>query len=59
MANFSVQIIQRDAIGCLDNFCGDVVLDSLSMAFRDEDSILDQIYEKLIFWFLYYDVFEF
>ena len=31
-----------------NNLCGDVVLDSNSMAYRDEDSE-DQIYEKQIF----------
>ena len=29
-------------------FDGDVVLDRVNMAFRDEDNILDQIYEKQI-----------
>ena len=28
------------------NYYGDVVLDSVNMAFRDEDSIIDQKYEK-------------
>ena len=32
-----------------NSFCGDVVLDSVTMAFSDEDSIMDQIYEKLTF----------
>ena len=26
-----------------NTFCGDVVLDSVNMAFRDEDNFLDQI----------------
>ena len=30
-------------------FCWDVVLKNVNIAFRDEDSILEQIYEKLIF----------
>ena len=34
-------------------FWGNVVLDSVNMAYRDEDSILDQIYEKQIFLNLY------
>ena len=35
-------------------FGGDVVLDSVNMAFNSEDSILDLIYEKQIFSDLYY-----
>ena len=31
-----------------NSFCGDVVLDSFNMSFRDEDSILEQKYEKQI-----------
>ena len=30
-----------------NSFCGDVVLDSFNMAYRDEDSILYQIYKIL------------
>ena len=37
----------------------DVILDSVNMTYRDEDRILDQIYEKQIFWDLYYQDFEF
>ena len=32
-----------------DTFRGDVVLESVIMAYRDEDRILDQIYQKQIF----------
>ena len=32
-----------------NSFCGDVVMNSFNMAYRDEDSILDQIYKKQIF----------
>ena len=32
-----------------NNFCGDVILDSVNMVFKDEDSISDQIYEKQIY----------
>ena len=40
-----------------NSFCGDVVLDSFNMQYRDEDSILDQIHEKPIFSnFLYADL---
>ena len=31
-----------------NRFCGDVVLDNLNMAYKHEDSILDQKYEKQI-----------
>ena len=31
-----------------NSFIGDVVFDSFNMSHRDEDSILDQKYEKLI-----------
>ena len=31
------------------SLCRDVVFDSVNMAYRDEESFLDQIYEKLIF----------
>ena len=40
-----------------NSFWGDVVLESFSMAYRDEGSILDQKYEKQIFCVLYYDDF--
>ena len=42
--------VQRYAIIIIINsFLGDDVLDNFIMAYRDEDSILDQIYEKLLF----------
>ena len=28
-----------------NSFCGDVIFDSFNKAFRDEDNILDQMYE--------------
>ena len=31
-----------------NSFCGDVVLDSFNMSYREEDSIVDQKYEKQI-----------
>ena len=34
-----------------NSFCVDVVLDSVNMVFRDEDSILDQMYRKNMFVF--------
>ena len=37
------------------SLCGDVVLDSLNMSYRDEDNILGQKYEKQIFWDLCYE----
>ena len=40
-----------------NSFCGDVVLDNFNMSYRNEDSILDQKYEKQIFWDLYYEYF--
>ena len=36
-----------------NRFCGDVVLDSFNMAYKDTDSILDQKYEKQKCWDLY------
>ena len=42
------------------SFCGDVVLDSVNMAYRNEVSISDQIYEdKNIFLNFYQGDFEF
>ena len=47
--------IPRDPISSVitqsdgNSFGGDVVLDSLNMAYMDKDSILDQKYEKQIF----------
>ena len=38
-----------------NSFWGDVVLDIFNMAYRDEDSILDQIYQKQIFSDFYYE----
>ena len=35
------------------------VLDSFIMAYRDEDSILDQVYEKQIFSAFYYEDLKF
>ena len=42
-----------------NSFCGDVVLNSFNMAYRDEDRISYQNYEKLIFWDLYYKILNF
>ena len=39
-------------------FCGDVVLDGFNTAYMDEDSILDQKYEKPISMDLYYGNFK-
>ena len=39
------------------SFCGDVVLDGFNMSYRDEDSILEQKYEKQISWDLYHEDF--
>ena len=41
------------------SFIGDVVLDSFDISYRDEDSMLDQKYEKQIFLALYYEDFKF
>ena len=41
------------------SFCGDVVLDSVNMTYRDADSIWDQKYENQIYWDLYYEDFKF
>ena len=38
-----------------NSFCGDVGLGSCNMSYRDEDSIVDQKYEKQISWDLYYE----
>ena len=35
-----------------NSFCRDVVFDSFDMEYGDKDSILDQQYVKLIFWYL-------
>ena len=42
-----------------NNICGDVVSDGFNMSYRDEDSILEQKYEKQISWDLYYEDFIF
>ena len=38
-----------------NSFCGDVVLGSFNISYRDEDSILEQKYEKQISWDFYHD----
>ena len=38
---------------------GDVVLDSFNILYRDEDSILDQIYEKQLFSAFYHEDLKF
>ena len=47
--------MQSEGIG----YCGYVVLDSYNMSYGDEDSILDQKYEKQMSWDLYYEDFKF
>ena len=42
-----------------NSFFGEVVLDSFIISYRDEDSIIDQKYEKQIFPALYYEDFKF
>ena len=42
-----------------NSFGGDVVLDSFNMLYRDEDSMLEQKYEKQLSWDLYYKHFIF
>ena len=42
-----------------NRFGGDFVLDSVNMAYRDEDSISNQVYEKQIVLELYKKDFEF
>ena len=55
----SFQFLQCDAISfAVYSFDGDVVLESVNMTFRNEDSILDQIYKKQIFSDLFYEVFK-
>ena len=49
-SNPTVRVMQSDG----NNFCGDVVSDGFNMSYRDEDSILEQKYEKQISWDLYY-----
>ena len=38
-----------------NSLLGDVVLEGFNMVYRDEDSILDQIYENQIFSAFYYE----
>ena len=54
-SNPTVRVMQSDG----NNFCGDVVSDGFNMSYRDEDSILEQKYEKQISWDLYYEDFIF
>ena len=42
-----------------NSFCWDVVLESANMAYRDEDSTSNQVYEKQIVLELYKKDFEF
>ena len=35
-----------------NSYRGDVVLDSVNIAYMNEESILDHIYEKHIFWII-------
>ena len=42
----------HDAIRYRDSFRGDVALDSFTMASRDEDNILYQIYKKYVWIFM-------
>ena len=51
----SYSVMQSDG----NSLCGDIVLDSFSMTYADEDSILDQNLEKQMFWNLYCEDFEF
>ena len=44
-------VMQSDGNG----FCGDVVLDGFNMYYRDEDSILEQSYQKKISLNFYYE----
>ena len=56
---YNVDIVNGDVEQChafrWEQFCTYVVLDRVNMASRDENSILDQIYEKQIFLDLYYE----
>ena len=38
-----------------NSFCDNVVLDSVNMAFRDEDSFLDHIYDEKQIWLNFHD----
>ena len=55
ISNDKYSVMQSDG----NSFFGDVVLDSFNKEYRDKDSILDQKYEKWIFWDLYYEDFNF
>ena len=55
LLRYIYSVIQSDG----NSFCGDVVLDSFNIVYSDEDSILDQKYEKWIFWNLYYEDLKF
>ena len=39
----------------VNSFCQDVILDSVDMAYRDENNILEKIYKKQIFSDFYYE----
>ena len=54
-----MQKVLRKVQGYANSFRGDVVLDSFNMAYMDENSILDQIYQNQIFSDFYYEGFEF
>ena len=43
---FLYSVVQSDRNSC----CLNLVLDSFNMAFRDEDSIIDQMYANKYFW---------
>ena len=47
MGRFFIYTLMQSDGNC---FCGDVVLDSFVIEYNDEDSILDEKYEKQIFW---------
>ena len=44
---------------CVNSFCRYVFLDSVNMAYRHKNSVLDLIYEKQIFLDRYYEDFKF
>ena len=60
---FSIKILNWSLYSVMqsdgNSFYGDVVLLIFNRAFRDKDSILEQNYEKQIFWDLYYEDFDF
>ena len=51
---FSIKSFSNHIQSDGNSFWGDLVLKSFMMAYRDEGSILDQKYEKQLFWDLYY-----